>query len=85
MDDQELSRRAKALPDRFDGRTSPEWLTYARSALQAGEWGEGLEILLAGLAKDHIPVSADERDELAALLNATGLPADPLDTLNVLD
>jgi hypothetical protein len=85
MDDHELSRRAKALPDRFDGRGNPDWLNFAKSALQAGEWAEGLEILSAGLANDRVPITSDERDELAALFDAIGEPAVSLDTLRVQD
>jgi len=44
---------------------------------------EGLERLAASLAAHHTPVTAAERDELLALLRATGMPTDPIESLNV--
>jgi hypothetical protein len=55
------------------------------SAARAGEWGEAVDVLLAGLVKTQVRVSGAERDELLALLNAMGLPPEPVSRLNVRD
>lgn len=85
MDRSELSRRAKALPDRFADRLDPTGLRHVREDLGAGEWAEGLDNLIAGLANLNAPVTPEERDELAALLEAINLPTDPLSALTVHD
>jgi len=41
--------------------------------------------LAAALAAHHTPVSAAERDELLALLEAMDMPTDPIAELNVQD
>ena len=43
-------------------------------AARAGEWGKALDVLLAALTKNGAPVSPAERDELAAMLDATWQP-----------
>jgi hypothetical protein len=43
-----------------------------------GEYGELVIELAATLAARGIPVTAGERDELRDLLNATGMPRDPI-------
>ena len=85
MDRSELSRRAKALPDRFADRLDPTALRHVREDLGAGEWAEGLDNLTAALVNDHAPVTTDERNELAALLNAIRYPTDRLDALPLHD
>jgi hypothetical protein len=45
--------------------------------------GEAVDILLAGLIKGHVTVTADEQDELRSLLVAMGMATDPVDTLSV--
>jgi hypothetical protein len=39
--------------------------------------------LAASLAAHHTPVTAEERDELRGLLEAMGMPTDPIKQLNV--
>jgi hypothetical protein len=48
-----------------------------------GEYGELTIELAASLAAHHAPVTAAERDELRALLEAMDLPTDPIAELNV--
>jgi hypothetical protein len=50
---------------------------------QPGEYGELTIELAATLAARNVPVTPAERDELAALLDAMGMPADPIARLNV--
>ena len=75
--------RVNALPDRFAGRLEPATFNQVRSAARAGEWGEAVDNLIAGLAETRAVVTAAERDELRALLAAMGLPADLADGLNI--
>ena len=48
-----------------------------------GEYGELTIELAASLAAHHVPVTAPERDELLGLLEAMGMPTDPIGRLNV--
>ena len=85
MDRSELARRAKALPDRFADRLDPTAFRHVREDLGAGEWAEGIDNLITSLADTRSPVTADERDELAALLDVIRIPASQLEALNVQD
>ncbi len=48
-----------------------------------GEYGELTIELAASLAAHNTPVTSEERDELRALLEAMGMPTDPIERLNV--
>ena len=48
-----------------------------------GEYGELTVELAASLAAHRTPVTEAERDELLALLQAMGMPTDPIAELNV--
>ena len=48
-----------------------------------GEYGELTIELAASLAAHKTPVTAEERDELRALLEAMHMPTDPIEELNV--
>ena len=48
-----------------------------------GEYGELTIELAAALAAHNTPVTAAERDELLALLEAMKMPTDPIGKLNV--
>jgi hypothetical protein len=82
MEDDELARRAYALPDRFKDRLSARTFEHVRSAARAGEWDEEIDILLAGLQKNESTISAAERDETQALLDAMGESSERLDQLS---
>ncbi len=83
MDEHDLAQRAYALPDTFAGRLSPADLASVREYAEAGEWGEELDLLVAALSGTRQPVSMAERDELAALGDALGLPSEPVGRLIV--
>jgi hypothetical protein len=83
MDEHDLAQRAYALPDTFAGRLSPADLASAREFAEAGEWGEELDLLVAALSGTSQPVSVAERDELAALASAVGMPVEPVGRLIV--
>jgi hypothetical protein len=48
-----------------------------------GEYGELTIELAASLAAHKTPVTAEERDELRALLEAMNMPTEPVEQLNV--
>lgn len=83
MNEDDIMRHVNALPDRFADRLGLNGLDDVRDAARAGEWGEAVDILLAGLIKSHVTVTADERDELRSLLMAMGMATDPVDRLRV--
>lgn len=83
MDEYEIGRRASKLPDKFANRLDPEKLEGLRLMDMGGEYGELTIELAATLAATGTPVSAAERDELQALLDAMGMPTDPVQHLTV--
>ena len=85
MDENEIARRASSLPQRFAGRVPPGTLEIIELMDGGGEYGELTIELAAALAAHHTPVTAAERDELLALLEAMDMPTDPIAELNVQD
>jgi hypothetical protein len=83
MDENEIARRASSLPRRFGDRIPARTLEIIELMEGGGEYGELTIELAASLAAHHVPVTAAERDELLGLLEATGMPTDPIGRLNV--
>jgi len=83
MTEDEIISRAEALPDRFANRVGESTLWSIKRMRGGGEYGELTIELAASLAAHHTPVTAAERDELLALLQAMGMPTDPIEKLNV--
>lgn len=83
MDENEIARRASSLPARFADRIPARTLEIIRLMDGGGEYGELTIELAASLAAQHSPVTAAERDELRALLEAMSMPTDPIGELNV--
>ncbi|HEY3681404.1 MAG TPA: hypothetical protein VGL93_00105 [Streptosporangiaceae bacterium] len=83
MDRHEFAQRAQRLPDMFAARLTADDLEDVRDAIRAGEWDVGLSNLVAALSQTAAPITAHERAELAALLDAIGEPAVRLDALRV--
>jgi hypothetical protein len=79
----EIVEKAEALPDRFADRVTESTLWSIKRMRGGGEYGELTIELAAALAAHHTPVTAAERDELLALLEAMELPTDPIAELNV--
>lgn len=81
MDSHELAQRAQKLPDTFADRLTAEDFEDVRDAIRAGEWQVGLSNLIAALSQTSTPITpitAIERDELAALLDGIDVPNDAL-------
>jgi hypothetical protein len=83
MTETEIIQRAEVLPDRFADRLPPETLESLRLMEAGGEYGELVIELAAALAKREVPVTARERNELRELLEATGMPTEPIGRLVV--
>ena len=83
MTEDEIIEKAEALPDRFADRVTESTLWSIKRMRGGGEYGELTIELAAALAAHHTPVTAAERDELLALLEAMELPTDPIAELNV--
>jgi hypothetical protein len=83
MTETEIIERAEALPDRFADRLTESALWSIKRMRGGGEYGLLTIELAASLAVHNMPVTAAERDELRALLEAMGMPTDPIERLNV--
>ncbi|MGD0066737.1 MAG: hypothetical protein ABSB76_25230 [Streptosporangiaceae bacterium] len=83
MTEDEIIDKAEALPDRFANRVSESTLWSIKRMRGGGEYGELTIELAASLAAHNAPVTAAERDELLALLEAMDMPTDPIGQLNV--
>jgi len=83
MDEYEIARRASDLPQKFADRIPRETLEIIGLMDDGGEYGELTAELVASLAAHKTPVTTDERDELRVLLEALGMPTEPIGRLNV--
>jgi hypothetical protein len=83
MDKNEIARRASDLPKRFADRIPRDTLEIIKLMDGGGEYGELTIELAASLAAHKTPVTAEERDELRALLEAMNMPTEPIGRLNV--
>ena len=83
MDKYEIARRASDLPHRFADRIPRDTLEIIELMDGGGEYGELTIELAASLAAHHTPVTSEERDELRGLLEAMGMPTDPIGQLSV--
>jgi hypothetical protein len=74
----ELAAQTKVLPDAYAGRIPAADLADLRSMAGGGEWDELLELLVAVLHSNRVPVSIAEIDDLREVLSGWGLPTDAL-------
>jgi hypothetical protein len=85
MTEDEIIEKAEELPDRFADRLTESALWSVKRMRGGGEYGLLTSELATSLAKHQAPVTAAERDELLALLEAMHMPTDPIPELNVQD
>jgi hypothetical protein len=83
MDEYEIARRASDLPQKFADRIPQETLEIIELMDGGGEYGELTTELTASLAAHKTPVTAEEKDELRALLGAMSMPTELVEQLNV--
>ena len=83
MTEDEIIDKAEALPERFADRLTESALWSVKRMRGGGEYGLLTIEVAASLAAHHTPVTAAERDELRELLEAMGMPTDPIGQLKV--
>lgn len=83
MTEDEIIDRAETLPDRFADRLTESALWSVKRMRGGGEYGLMTIEVAASLAAHQAPVTTAERDELLELLEAMGMPTDPIAKLNV--
>lgn len=76
MADTEFADRLRALLERMAARLPSEELRQYREFDDVGEWDELIDNLAALLVKEQVPISCDERDEFAAILDMCTVPSD---------
>lgn len=83
MTEDEIADQAEALPERFADRLTESALWSVKQMRGGGEYGLLTIEITASLAAHNMPVTAEERDELRALLEAMDMPTEPIGRLNV--
>ena len=83
MTEAEIIERAEVTPRPIRGSSDGEHALEHQAMRGGGEYGELTIELAASLAAHRTPVTAEERDELRALLEAMNMPTEPIDQLNV--
>ena len=83
MDEADLAGRTALLPELFAGRLPESALDGLRAMARGGEWDELLDLLVAALRQTRAVVTAQERDQLRAVLTGWGLPTGEVDKLAV--
>ena len=83
MTEDEIIDKAEALPERFANRLTESALWRVKRMRGGGEYSLLTIEVAASLAAHNVPVTAAERDELLALLEAMDMPTDPIGKLNV--
>ncbi len=83
MNEHELATRTYELPEMFADRVPADELDSLHSMAEGGEWGELLDLLVAGLLFTGAAVTRVERDRLQEVLEGWGLPTGQLDELVV--
>jgi hypothetical protein len=81
MGHRELAQTMRHLPGRYTGRIGPRTLQRVTSAAAAGQFERAVERLIRSLHVRAEPVTAGERDELRAVLEAMNMPDDRIDGL----
>lgn len=81
----EVARITAELPQRYADRVSARTAEILPLIAAGGETGELLDFLLSDLRASGATITTAERNELVALLVASGLPASHLDDIEVTD
>jgi hypothetical protein len=82
MGHRELAQTMRHLPGRYTDRLGPRTLQRVTRAA-AGQFEKAVERLIWSLHAREEPVTADERDELCAVLEAMNMPDDRIDGLTL--
>jgi hypothetical protein len=79
----ELAQAIRCLPERFTDRLPDRTLQRISIAASGGQWQQVLDDLIGSLHAHNQPVTAEERDQLHAALEALSLPTGPLHELDM--
>jgi hypothetical protein len=83
MDEHEMVRRLRTLPDQFAARLDDSTNRGLRSMNGGGEWDELMGLLVAALVDIGAAVTPSEQNELRALLEAMHMPTAQIRDLKV--
>jgi hypothetical protein len=70
MGHRELAQMLRRVPGRYYGRLPERALAKVTGAAAAGQWEKAVEDLIISLSAHAVPVTAEERQELRAVLEA---------------
>jgi hypothetical protein len=79
----DVARAIRCLPERFTDRLPDRTLQRLSIAASGGQWEQVMGDLIASLRAHNQPVTAEERDQLLAVLEALSLPTTPLHDLTM--
>jgi hypothetical protein len=79
----DLAEAMRRLPGRYADRLSARTLQRITAAAAAGQWEKAVNELITALHARAEAVTAAERDDLHALLNALNMPVQRVDNLAV--
>jgi hypothetical protein len=77
-----ISYFAEVLLNQLVNRLPPEDFEHYRGLLWSGEWEELVDVLVAHIGAENIPLTVDEYADLERLLNTYDLPVHGYDFLN---
>jgi hypothetical protein len=83
VEHRELAQAIRCLPERFTDRLPDRTLQRISIAASGGQWQQVLDDLIGSLHAYNQPVTAEERDQLRAALEALSLPTGPLHDLGM--
>jgi hypothetical protein len=81
QESRELAEVMRALPGRYADRLAPRTVQRITTAAAAGEWEYAIKALIRALISRSVPVTAGEREQLAAVADALGMPGVWVDAL----
>jgi hypothetical protein len=70
MDHRELAQMIRRAPGRYYGRLPQRALAKVTGAAAVGQWEKAVEELIISLSAHAVPLTAEERQELRAILEA---------------
>jgi hypothetical protein len=79
----DLAEAMRRLPGRYADRLSARTVQRITGAAAAGQWEKAVDELITALHARAEAVTAAERDDLHALLDALNMPAERVDNLAV--
>ncbi len=76
MEYRELVAAIRELAARVSGRVTDRGLSTVRHLVDVAEIHEAMDVLVATLVRNNVPITAAERDTVASLMNGLDLSED---------